>query len=129
MHITTTPKAPQAIGPYSQAIATESLLYTSGQIPLTAAGEKVEGDITIQTEQVFDNLEAILDNSDTALDQVIKVTVFMTDLAEFTAMNEVFARRFGEHRPARSTVQVTALPTNARVEIEAIARIPRRLFA
>ncbi|MES9815539.1 MAG: Rid family detoxifying hydrolase [Candidatus Thiodiazotropha sp.] len=125
MHIITTAKAPQAIGPYSQAIATESLLYTSGQIPLTAAGEKVAGDITIQTEQVFDNLEAILGSSGSALDQVIKVTVFMTDLAEFTAMNEVFARRFGEHRPARSTVQVTALPTNARVEMEAIARIPR----
>lgn len=123
MQIISTTEAPQAIGPYSQAIATGDLVFTSGQIPLSAGGQKVEGDIAAQTEQVFDNLEAILRNCGSALAKVIKVTVFMTDLAEFADMNAVFARRFGEHRPARSTVQVVALPTGARVEIEAVARV------
>ena len=118
-----TPNAPRAIGPYSQAIASdEGWLFTSGQIPLDADGNRRDGDIAVQTEQVFENLEAILDAGGSALAGVVKVTVFMTDLGEFAAMNEIFARRFGEHRPARSTVQVAALPTGARVEIEAIAR-------
>lgn len=121
MKIVSTDNAPKAIGPYSQAIRIDGMLYTSGQIPLRADGSKVEGDIATQTEQVFDNLEAILKCQGTELAQVVKVTVFMTDLAEFAPMNEVFAKRFGAHKPARSTVQVTALPTGARVEIEAIA--------
>ncbi|WP_323000985.1 RidA family protein [Denitromonas sp.] len=125
MQVICTDRAPQAIGPYSQAIALDGLLFTSGQIPLTTAGEKVAGDIAAQTGQVFDNLEGILSSAGAALSDVIKVTVFMTDLGEFAAMNAVFAQRFGEHRPARSTVQVAALPTGARVEIEAIARLAR----
>jgi len=125
MQVICTDRAPQAIGPYSQAIALDGLLFTSGQIPLTTAGEKVAGDIAVQTGQVFDNLDAILSSAGAALSDVIKVTVFMTDLGEFAAMNAVFAQRFGEHRPARSTVQVAALPTGARVEIEAIARLAR----
>ncbi len=125
MNVISTDLAPKAIGPYSQAIALDGLLFTSGQIPLTAAGDKVDGDIATQTAQVFDNLEGILSSVGVALSDVVKVTVFMTDLAEFTAMNEVFAKRFGAHRPARSTVQVTALPTGARVEIEAVARLAR----
>lgn len=125
MHVICTDRAPQAIGPYSQAIALDGVLFTSGQIPLTAAGEKVAGDIAAQTGQVFDNLEGILSSAGAALSDVVKVTVFMTDLGEFAAMNAVFAQRFGEHRPARSTVQVAALPTGARVEIEAIARLAR----
>lgn len=125
MHVICTDRAPQAIGPYSQAIALDGLLFTSGQIPLTTAGEKVAGDIAVQTGQVFDNLEGILSSAGAALSDVVKVTVFMTDLGEFAAMNAVFAQRFGEHRPARSTVQVAALPTGARVEIEAIARLAR----
>ena len=125
MHVICTDRAPQAIGPYAQAIALDGLLFTSGQIPLTTAGEKVAGDIAAQTGQVFDNLDAILSSAGAALSDVIKVTVFMTDLGEFAAMNAVFAQRFGEHRPARSTVQVAALPTGARVEIEAIARLAR----
>ncbi|MEZ5626343.1 MAG: RidA family protein [Rhodocyclaceae bacterium] len=125
MHVICTDRAPQAIGPYSQAIALDGLLFTSGQIPLTTAGEKVAGDIAAQTGQVFDNLDAILSSAGAALSDVIKVTVFMTDLGEFAAMNAVFAQRFGEHRPARSTVQVAALPTGARVEIEAIVRLAR----
>lgn len=121
MKIVSTDNAPKAIGPYSQAISINGLLYTSGQIPLRADGSKVEGDIAGQTEQVFDNLEAILSSEGIALAQVLKVMVFMTDLAEFATMNAVFAQRFGAHKPARSTVQVAALPTGARVEIEAIA--------
>ena len=121
MKIVSTENAPQAIGPYSQAIRINGLLYTSGQLPLRADGSKVEGDIAMQTEQVLTNLEAILNSQGVEMSQVVKVTVFMTDLAEFVPMNQVFAKRFGAHKPARSTVQVTALPTGARVEIEAIA--------
>lgn len=123
MQTVSTLNAPQAIGPYAQAIINDGWLFTSGQIPLTASGQKVDGDIAAQTEQVFDNLSAILEHCGTSLTKVVKVTVFMTDLGEFTDMNEVFARRFGNHRPARSTVQVAALPTGARVEIEAIAQL------
>ncbi len=121
MKIVSTENAPQAIGPYSQAIRINGLLYTSGQLPLRADGSKVEGDIAMQTEQVLTNLEAILNSQGVEMSQVVKVTVFMTDLAEFVPMNQVFAKRFGAHKPARSTVQVAALPTGARVEIEAIA--------
>lgn len=123
MKIIATSAAPQAIGPYSQAIVTDNWVFTSGQIPLTASGEKVGGDIAVQTEQVFDNLEAVLAGAGSALAQVASVTVYMTDLAQFADMNAVFARRFGSHRPARSTVQVVALPTGAHVEIAAVARI------
>lgn len=123
MKIIATNAAPQAIGPYSQAIVTDNWVFTSGQIPLTASGEKVGGDIAVQTEQVFDNLEAVLAGAGSALAQVASVTVYMTDLAQFADMNAVFARRFGSHRPARSTVQVVALPTGAHVEIAAVARI------
>ena len=121
MKIVSTENAPQAIGPYSQAIRINGLLYTSGQLALRADGSKVEGDIAMQTEQVLTNLEAILNSQGVEMSQVVKVTVFMTDLAEFVPMNQVFAKRFGAHKPARSTVQVAALPTGARVEIEAIA--------
>lgn len=125
MQTVSTEKAPKAIGPYAQAIVTDDWIHTSGQIPLTASGEKVGGDIAAQTGQVFDNLEAVLAAGGSALANVVSVTVYMTDLGEFAQMNEVFARRFGEHRPARSTVQVAALPTGARVEIAAIARVER----
>jgi len=123
MQVVATQAAPQAIGPYSQAIVSDGWIFTSGQIPLTAAGEKIGGSIKEQTAQVFDNLEAILESVGTSLAKVVSVTVYMTDLGEFAEMNEVFARRFGTHRPARSTVQVVALPTGARVEISATARI------
>ena len=123
MQIISTKEAPQAIGPYSQAIVSGDGVHTSGQIPLDAAGQKVAGGIEEQTEQVFDNLEAVLRAAGASLTGVVSVTVFMADLAEFAAMNAIFARRFGEHRPARSTVQVAALPIGARVEIAAIARI------
>lgn len=124
MQIISTNDAPQAIGPYSQAIGLDQLIFTSGQIPLNADGSKTEGDITVQTEQVFNNIEAILKSCNCSLNNVIKVTVFMTDLGEFVDMNTVFAKRFGDHRPARSTIQVSAVPTGASVEIEAIAAPP-----
>lgn len=123
MQIVSTDLAPKAIGPYSQATVIDGWIHTSGQIPLTATGEKLAGDIAAQTEQVFDNLEGVLAAGGSKLAKVVSVTVYMTDLAEFAQMNDVFARRFGAHRPARSTVQVAALPTGARVEIAAIARI------
>ena len=125
MHAISTPNAPKAIGPYSQGIQIDDWIFTSGQIPLDANGMRCGDDIAAQTGQVLDNLAAVLADRGAALAQVVKVTVFMTDLAEFAAMNEVFARRFGEHRPARSTVQVAALPIGARVEIEAVACLRR----
>lgn len=125
MEFVATKDAPAAIGPYSQAVASDGWLFTSGQIPLTAAGEKVDGDIARQTGQVLDNLEAILASRGLGLSAVVSTTVYLTDLAEFAAMNAVYATRFGSHLPARTTVQVAALPTGARVEISAVARLAR----
>jgi 2-iminobutanoate/2-iminopropanoate deaminase len=117
-----TEKAPKALGPYSQAIATGDLIFTAGQVGLDpATGEIVGGDIKLQTARVLDNLAAVLDAAGSGLDRVVKATVFLADLAEFGAMNEVYAERFGEHRPARSTVGNSTLPRGARVEIECIA--------
>ncbi|MEO8631865.1 MAG: RidA family protein [Chloroflexota bacterium] len=117
-----TDKAPKAIGPYSQAIATGDLIFTAGQVALDpATGELVSADIKVQTARVIDNLAAVLDAAGSGLDRVVKCTVFLADFAEFGAMNEVYAQKFGQHRPARSTVGTTALPKGARVEIECIA--------
>ena len=118
----TTDKAPKAIGPYSQAIVTGDLIFCAGQIALDpATGELVGGEIKLQTARVLDNLAAVLEAAGSGLDRVVKSTVFLADFAEFTAMNEVYAQRFGEHRPARSTVGTSALPRGARVEIECVA--------
>lgn len=116
-----TPNAPQAIGPYSQARIYNGLIFTSGQIALNAQGEFIEGDISAQSKQVLDNLKAILESSGSSLQKVIKTTVFLSDMAHFNALNEVYARYFGEHKPARSTIAVKSLPKNALVEIECIA--------
>ena len=114
--------APRAIGPYSQAIAVNGFVYTAGQVALDpATGELVPGGITEQTTRALENLRAILAASGTSLSQVVKTTVFLVDMADFGAMNEVYARAFGSHRPARSTVAVAALPKGARVEIEVVA--------
>jgi 2-iminobutanoate/2-iminopropanoate deaminase len=126
-----TPAAPKAIGPYSQAILVEQggarTLYCSGQIPLDpATGELVAGDVVAQSERVLANLEAVLAAAGLALADVVKTTVFLADLGDFARMNEVYARRFGATAPARSTVQVAALPRGARVEIEAVAVAPAR---
>ncbi len=117
--------APKAIGPYAQGIVAGGFLFTAGQVPLNPATMKlVEGDIAVQTGRIFDNLEAVLKGAGCSLRDVVKATVYLVDLKEFGKMNEVFAARFGEHRPARSTVQVAALPAGARVEIDFVARVP-----
>jgi len=116
--------APKAIGPYAQAVKVGNLLYTAGQIPLDPATMKlVEGDIAAQTARVLGNLEAILRGAGATLADVVKTTIFLADMKDFAAMNEVYAARFGAHRPARSTVQVAALPAGARIEIEAVAAL------
>ena len=118
-----TPNAPQAIGPYSQAVRAGDTVYLSGQIPLDPATMKlVEGDIDVQAERVFDNLEAVLKEAGLGFADVVKTTVFLLRIADFAKMNEVYARRFGSHRPARSTVAVAELPAGARLEIDVIAK-------
>ena len=124
MNIIQTDRAPQAIGPYSQATVVERWLFTSGQIPLTAAGELVDGDIEAQTEQVFRNLEAVLAAAGKSLADVVKTTVFVKDLNDFARLNAVYERHFGTHKPARSTVEVARLPRDVLVEIEVICRLP-----
>jgi 2-iminobutanoate/2-iminopropanoate deaminase len=120
--IVATERAPRAIGPYSQAVRSGKLLFASGQIPIDpATGEFVAGGITEQTEQVMLNVSAILEAAGAGLQQVVKTTVFLADMEDFTAMNEVYGRFFGENPPARATVQAARLPRDARVEIEAIA--------
>ncbi len=118
--------APRAIGPYSQAIAEGGLLYLSGQIPLDpATGELVSGGLAAGVERVFDNVEAILKSEGLGLDDVIRTTVYLVRMADFAEMNGIYARRFGNHRPARSTVAVAELPKGAPIEIDAIARLRR----
>ena len=114
--------APRAIGPYSQALRAGGFLFTAGQVGFDpATGELVDGGIAEQTRQVLQNIRAILEAGGSGLAQVVKTTVFLVDMADFAAMNEVYAEVFGAHRPARSTVAVAALPRGARVEIEAVA--------
>jgi 2-iminobutanoate/2-iminopropanoate deaminase len=116
--------APKAIGPYSQAVAINGFLFTAGQIALDpATGELAAGGIAEQTARALENLRAILSTAGSSLSEVVKTTVFLVDMADFTAMNEVYGRFFGSHRPARSTVAVAALPRGARVEIEVIAAV------
>ena len=124
MNTVQTDDAPRAIGPYSQAVQVDGWLYASGQLPMTPAGDMVEGDIEIQTEQVFNNIEAILKAAGGSLSQVVKATVFVQDLNDFARLNAVYERRFAGHKPARSTVEVARLPRDARLEIEIIARLP-----
>ena len=120
--IVATERAPRAIGPYSQAVRSGNFLFASGQIPIDpATGEFVAGGITEQTEQVMRNVSAILEAAGAGLQQVVKTTVFLADMEDFTAMNEVYGRFFAEDPPARATVQAARLPRDARVEIEAIA--------
>jgi len=117
-----TDRAPKAIGPYSQAIMHGDLVFTAGQIALDPATmEVVPGDVAAQTERVMSNLAAVLEAAGTSLSRVLKTTVFLADMADFAAMNEVYARAFGDHRPARSTVAAAGLPRGVRVEIEVVA--------
>jgi 2-iminobutanoate/2-iminopropanoate deaminase len=119
-----TDSAPAAIGPYSQALRAGDLVYTSGQIPLDPeSGDLIEGDVQAQTERVIANLEAVLVAAGASLSTVLKTTVFLRDMNDFGAMNSVYERRFGDHRPARSTVQVARLPRDCAVEIECVALV------
>jgi len=116
--------APKAIGPYSQAIRAGSLLFLSGQIPIDpATGQMVDGDIAQQTQRVFKNLEAILTAAGASFDNVVRTTVYLADMSDFAAMNEVYGTYFSSPAPARATVQAARLPRDARVEIDLIASL------
>jgi 2-iminobutanoate/2-iminopropanoate deaminase len=124
--VISSPDAPPAIGPYSQGINTGSFVFLSGQIPLAGdTGKFVQGMIKEQTEQVIANIKALLATQGLDLSDVVKATVFLADMNEFSAMNEVYAQHFSEPHPARSTVQVARLPREAKVEIEVIAQVRR----
>ncbi len=119
-----TDQAPGAIGPYSQAISVDGWVFCSGQIPIDpATGELIQGDIGVQTDMVLRNLAAVLNAAGGSLSRVVKTTVFLADMGDFAGMNEVYAKHFGDHRPARAAVAVKTLPKNVDVEIEAIAKI------
>ncbi|HKR07977.1 MAG TPA: RidA family protein [Gemmatimonadaceae bacterium] len=120
----TTEKAPSAIGPYSQGIIANGFLYTAGQIPLDpASGKMVEGGIVEQTNRVMENIQEVLTAAGVSWKEVVKTTVYLNDLSNFPTVNDVYGKWLGDARPARSTVQVTALPRGALVEIDAIAAV------
>lgn len=122
--IIATEKAPGAIGPYSQAVKVGNMVFCSGQIPIdVATGEFVSDDVAEQTTQVLKNLSAVLEAAGTSLNNVVKTTVFLADMNDFAAMNEIYAEFFSENKPARATVQAARLPKDARVEIECIALV------
>ncbi len=121
MNVISTPNAPCAIGPYSQAIVANGMVFTSGQIALRPDGTFLEGDIEAQTTQVLENLQAVLTEAKSSLNRVVKTTIFLANTDDFASVNAVYGSFFGEHKPARSTVAVKTLPKNALVEIEAIA--------
>tara|TARA_Y100000588_G_C13413703_1_gene568517 strand:- start:63 stop:449 length:387 start_codon:yes stop_codon:yes gene_type:complete len=121
-NIVHTTDAPEAIGPYSQAVVVGEWVFASGQIPIQpSTGEVIEGDVSVQTDQVLSNLKAVLESAGSSLDKVVKTTVYLTDLDTFTDMNAVYAEYFGDHRPARATVEVAGLPKDVGVEIDVIA--------
>jgi 2-iminobutanoate/2-iminopropanoate deaminase len=122
---THTDRAPAAIGPYAQGTVANGFLFTAGQIPLDPdSGQIVEGDVVVQTEQVLRNLGAVLASAGATWSDVVKTTVYLTDMHDFPRLNEVYARAVGDARPARSTVQVAALPRGVRVEIDLVAALP-----
>lgn len=121
MKLIHTDSAPAAIGPYAQAVEVGNLVFTSGQIPLRADGTMVEGGVEAQVQQVLCNLDAVLAAANVGKTEVVKATIYMTDLTAFQVVNEAYGAYFGSHKPARSTVQVAALPRGAEVEIEFIA--------
>ncbi len=124
MKVISTEKAPGAIGPYSQAIVANGMVFCSGQIPIDpATGDFVSEDVSEQTEQVFKNLSAVLEAAGASLESVVKTTVFLADMNDFAAMNEIYGRYFDTNKPARATVQAARLPRDARVEIECIALV------
>jgi 2-iminobutanoate/2-iminopropanoate deaminase len=123
MKFVQTKNAPSAIGPYSQAVVLNGMVYTSGQIALTPDGQMLEDVVSIQTKQVLKNLEAVLVEAGSSLQNVVKTTIFIADMDDFATINEIYAEAFGSHKPARSTVAVKTLPKNALVEIDAVALV------
>ncbi len=125
MEFVSTKDAPQAIGPYSQAVRVGDMLYTSGQIALKSDGseEVLEQGIEAQTRQVLENLKKVLEAGGSSLDKVVKTTIFLADMGDFATVNAIYEEYFGSHKPARSTVAVKTLPKNALVEIDAIAKV------
>jgi 2-iminobutanoate/2-iminopropanoate deaminase len=124
MKFTQTDKAPAAIGPYSQAVVVDGMVYTSGQIALLPDGNEdllKDGGVAPQAKQVLENLKAVLEASDSSMDKVLKTTIFLSCMDDFTTVNEIYAEAFGDHKPVRSTVAVKTLPKNALVEIDAVA--------
>jgi 2-iminobutanoate/2-iminopropanoate deaminase len=122
IEIVATDRGPKAIGPYSQAVRANGFVFLSGQIPLDPKTQQiVEGDVAVQTERVMENLKGVLEAAGSSLHHVVKTTVFLADMNDFAAMNEVYARYFTANAPARSTVEVARLPKNVRVEIDLIA--------
>ena len=120
-----TDSAPKAIGPYSQSVSVDGWLYTSGQVGIDpATGDLVEGGFEAQARRVFENLRQVLASAGCGFADVVKATVYLADLGDFPQLNAIYAEAMGDHRPARSTVQVAALPKAARVEIDLVARIP-----
>ncbi len=118
-----TDNAPQAIGPYSQAVKNCKLIFCSGQIPLTSNGNLIAGDVSEQTHQVMKNLKAVLEAAESSLDKVLKTTIYLADINDFDKVNEVYATYFPSHKPARATVEVSRLPKDVKVEIDCIASI------
>ena len=124
MDYVATNDAPKAIGPYSQAVKANGIVYTSGQVPFDpATGELVQGDFDAQVKRVFENLKAVLTAAGTDFSRVLKATVYLTSMSDFQAMNAIYASYFGDHKPARTTVAVAALPRNAPIEIDLIATV------
>ncbi len=123
MKFVQTNKAPAAIGPYSQAVVANGMVFTSGQIALTPEGVMLEDDVVVQTKQVLKNLQAVLEEAGSSMGGVIKTTIFLASMDDFATVNEIYAEAFGSHKPARSTVAVKTLPKNALVEIDAVALV------
>ncbi|MCZ6168895.1 RidA family protein [Campylobacter ureolyticus] len=123
MKVIKTLEAPAAIGPYSQAIKANGFLFVSGQIPLTPNGELAGDDIKTQTKQVLKNLKAILKEADLSLKDTVKTTIFLKSMDDFSVVNEIYAQAFGEHKPARSTIEISKLPKDVLIEIELIAKV------
>ncbi|MDD2789352.1 MAG: RidA family protein [Sulfurimonas sp.] len=123
MKLVQTNRAPSAIGPYSQAVVANGMVFTSGQIALTPEGVMLENDVVIQTKQVLKNLSAVLEEAGSSLGDVIKTTIFLDSMDDFAVVNEIYGEAFGSHKPARSTVAVKTLPKNALVEIDAVALV------
>jgi len=122
MEVVSTDKAPGAIGPYSQAVKVNGMVFCSGQIPIDpTTGSFVSDDIAEQTEQVLKNLDAVLESAGSGLDRVVKTTVFLSDMEDFAAMNEIYSKYFDANKPARATVQAARLPRDAKVEIDCVA--------